>query len=186
MHVLMLAVHPDRTSLTYSLATEFERGLKAAGHTVHALDLEADHFSPVVSLAEHVMWRERQVPADVARYQEWVRAAQGLAFIYPIWWATPPALLQGWLQRVFTQGFAFDYIDGRPRGLLNAKAQLIVNVGSRDVRLESSYVEPLVGVLRYCGIGEINRLINWGIHPAAARVAIDTALQAAYAAGLGF
>lgn len=140
----------------------------------------------MVSRAELAAWGQGKVPDDTARYQGLVREAQGLAFAYPIWWATPPALLQGWLQRVFTQGFAFDYVDGRPQGLLRCKTQLIVNVGSRDLRLESSYVEPMVGVLRYCGIQDINRLINWGIHPGTARASIEAALQAAYAAGRSF
>ena len=186
MHVLILAVHPDPGSLTHALAREFERGLVSAGHTARALDLVADGFSPVASLPEYNAWNQRQVPPDMARYQDLVRSAQGLAFIYPIWWATPPALLQGWLQRVFTQGFAFDYVNGRALGLLTCKAQLIVNVGSRDPRLEPSYVEPMVGVLRYCGIQEINRLINWGIHPHTPVSAITHALQAAYAAGAAF
>lgn len=186
MHVLVVVAHPNAHSLTQALATEFTHGLKARGHGFEVLDLYAEDVTPVVSAAEHAGWAQKKVPPVIAAYQERVRAAEGLAFVYPIWWASPPAILQGWLQRLLTVGFAFDYVDGKPRGLLSQKVQLIVNVGSRDPGLNAYYIEPMRGVLNYCGLHNINALINWGVYPGMAPAVITDALRGAFAAGEGF
>jgi NAD(P)H dehydrogenase (quinone) len=186
MHVLVLVAHPNPKSLTRALAAEFIRGLHAAGHTPRLLDLQADAFSPIVAPEEYAGWAQQKIPEEIQQYQELVRGAQGLALIYPVWWAAPPAILQGWLQRVFTQGFAFQYEAGRPRGLLSHKVQLIVNIGSREPSLNAYYLEPIIGVLNFAGLHNINSLINWGIHPGTPKQVITEALQAAFAAGQGF
>ncbi len=186
MHVLVVVAHPHARSLTRALATEFMHGLKARGHSFDALDLQAEDFSPVVSPAEYAGWEQKQVPGQIQAYQDRLRAAQGLALVYPIWWASPPALLQGWLQRVLTPGFAFDHIDGRPTGLLQHKVQLIVNIGSRDPGLNPYYVEPILGVLNYCGMHNVNTLINWGVYAGMSGPVVTDALRAAFAAGEGF
>ncbi len=186
MHVLVVVAHPHARSLTRALATEFTHGLKARGHSFELLDLYAEDLSPVVSAVEYAGWEQKKVPTQVAAYQGRLRAAQGLALAYPIWWASPPALLQGWLQRVLTAGFAFDHVDGRPTGLLNHKVQLIVNIGSRDPSLNPSYVEPMLGVLNYCGLHNINTLINWGVYAGMSPSVITDALRAAFAAGEAF
>jgi putative NADPH-quinone reductase len=178
--------HPQARSLTRALATEFTHGLKARGHTFDLLDLQAEDFSPVVSAAEYAGWDHKQVSAQIQAYQARLAAAQGLALIYPIWWASPPAVLQGWLQRVLTAGFGFDHVDGRPTGLLRQKVQLIVNIGSRDPSLNPYYVEPMLGVLRYCGMHNVNTLINWGVYAGMAGSVVTDALRAAFAAGEAF
>jgi NAD(P)H dehydrogenase (quinone) len=186
MHVLVVVAHPHTRSLTRALATEFTHGLKARGHSFDLLDLQAEDFSPVVSAAEYAGWEQEQVPAQVRAYQARLRDAQGLVLVYPIWWASPPASLQGWLQRVLTPGFAFDHVDGRPTGLLDHKVQLIVNIGSRDPSLNPCYVEPMLGVFNYCGMHNVNTLINWGVYVGMPQSVITDALRAAFAAGEAF
>ena len=185
MQVLVVVAHPKKNSFTHALTQEFVRGLALAGHSHRLLDLYQDRFDPLVTAQELENWQSTPRPPEIQTLQEAVRSAQGLAFIYPVWWGTPPAMLQGWLQRVFTEGFAFEYTKGG-HGKLRHRAQLIINIGSHDERLHTYYVQPLVGVLEYCGIRDIRRLVNWGIHPATPGTAIEGALQAAFTAGREF
>ena len=77
--------------------------------------------------------QERYRPADVAEQQAKVRAADALAFIAPVYFVGFPAILKGWIERVFTLGFAFGLtsdawhgdIRGRIPLLRHEKAQII-------------------------------------------------------------
>lgn len=185
MEVLVVVAHPRQDSLTCELARRFCAGLRAAGHTATEADLYAEGFDPVVRPQEFTNWGQREVSVAARIEQERLERAQGLALVYPLWWSTPPAVLQGWLQRVFTQGFAFEYGAG-PHGRLRHKTQLIVSIGSRDQAQYSRYIEPILEVLRYCGITEIQTLVNWGVYPDAPQENIQGFLDAAYQSGLSF
>lgn len=106
-----------------------------------------------------------------------------MALVYPLWWAGPPALLQGWLQRVLSQGFAFQPGVG---GCLRQRAQLIVNVGSRDATQRNRYIEPMLGVLAYCGLKDVRVQANWGVYAGADRAALAGYLDTAEVAGRDF
>lgn len=182
MHALIVVAHPRRTSFTHSLASEFIRGLASATHSHDLLDLYGERFEPALTPAELAGLR----PEDVREHQSRVREAQGLVFIYPIWWSAPPAILQGWLQRVMTPGFAFRHDQGRRVSLLHHRAQMIINVGGGDHTLRAGYVGPFVRVLEYCGLAEIRDIVNWGIGPGMPAEVQRRALDAAFMAGKTF
>jgi NAD(P)H dehydrogenase (quinone) len=106
-------------------------------------------------------WRG-DLPVDTRREQDAVRWAQGLVFIYPIWWFGPPAILKGWIDRVFTRKFAFDFGPDGMLGLLAHERALIVNTLGGD---EATYqkegwhellVRPIAeGVLGACGVRNV-------------------------------
>ncbi len=185
MQVLLVVAHPDRTSLTHALAHEFVAGAAVHGHRFDWLDLYAEGFDPVASLEEYRAWPRREVSPEIVRQQARVQAAAGLVLCYPIWWATPPAILQGWLQRVFTQGFAFEYGAG-PHGRLRQQAQLIVNIGSRDESQRERYTDPILSVLNYCGMRDVSVLANWGVYSSSASGHIEACLARSREAGAAF
>ena len=168
MNVLTLVAHPQPTSFTYTLADAFEAGVVDAGHSTIRIDLYEQSFSALVSEKEMLLWKEGNVPSDVAHYQTMLSQADALALIYPVWWGMPPAILVGWLQRVLTQGFAFE--NGRKRtGLLEMPAQIIATIGSKDrpgERLFESYFSDLLGVFSYCGMHPHPPLACWGLNAA--------------------
>jgi len=185
MSVLVVTAHPDRRSLTHGLGERFSLGLEAAGIAVDRLDLYEAQFQPVLTAEELALWADGQRPQEVLEQQRRIGAAQGLALIYPVWWAAPPAILLGWLQRVFTEGFAYRYHD-KAEGLMPHPVQLIVSAGTRDEALRAAYVEPILGVLRYCGFGPMDALVNWGIYTKAPEDRIRAALDGAYEAAQSF
>ncbi|MCK7497367.1 MAG: NAD(P)H-dependent oxidoreductase [Comamonadaceae bacterium] len=138
--------NPD--SLSQSLAREFACGLTEAGHEYRLLDLYAEGFDPVLRAGE-LPGPAQALTEEVRRMQERVRAADGLVFVYPLWWGAPPAVLQGWLQRVFTYGFAFEFNKGAPQGLLRHRAQVLLTAGGTT---HSDPTAPLVESLQFCGM----------------------------------
>jgi putative NADPH-quinone reductase len=186
MQVLVVVAHPKSDSLTQALAAEFRRGLLGAGHEPIALDLYATGFDPVVPAWELSSGPARPLDPVVQEAQSYLRATQGLALVYPVWWGAPPAILQGWLQRVMTPGFAFQITAGRPQGQLRHKVQLLLTAGGTDRSITDRYAEPLIESLRFCGMQAIKAHINHGIFPGAPVSIIQPALAAAFEAGQGF
>jgi len=115
MHTYILFAHPSRRSFTWEVLQAFTQGLADAGHTFETCDLYAVDFKADMDLAQY----EREtsldpaapVPDDVLREQSRIDGADGLAFIYPVWWSDCPARLKGWFDRVLTYGYAYLYTD---------------------------------------------------------------------------
>lgn len=175
----MVVAHPRAQSFTHAAAARLCAGLCAGGHAPDLLDLYAEGFEPAVTAAE----LDRELPPLVRAQQARLALADGLALVYPLWWASPPAVLQGWLQRVLTQGFAFHPGAG---GCLRQRAQLIVNVGSRDATQYGRYIEPMLGVLAYCGLTDVRVQANWGVYTGAEKDLLERYLDQAEAAGRDF
>lgn len=123
--------------------------------------------------------RERYQPKDVLAQQEKVARAQGLAFIAPVHFLSFPVMLKGWLDRVWTPGFAYDLtaeawrgdINGR-RGLLTHQKALIMQTTIWD---ERSYDTGLRDAMRkvideytltYPGIKTVEHALFYAVHGA--------------------
>ena len=110
MHALIVVAHHDPQSLTHSVAAEVGAGLTASGHTFEIADLAAEGFDPRYTAADHRVHRTRATPpADVQAEQARIDRADALVLAFPIYWWSMPALLKGWVDRVFVNGWAIDY-----------------------------------------------------------------------------
>jgi NAD(P)H dehydrogenase (quinone) len=102
--ILLINGHPDPESFNFALAAAYRAGALAAGFDVRELVIRDLQFNPNLSRG----YRERtELEPDLLRAQEWIVWADHLVWIYPVWWAGLPALLKGFLDRVFLPGFAF-------------------------------------------------------------------------------
>ena len=110
MHALIVVAHHDPLSLTHSLAAEVAAGLADAGHTWEIADIAAQGFDPRFNAADHAVHRQQAAPpADVLAEQARIDRADALVLVYPVYWWSMPGLLKGWVDRVFSNGWAFDY-----------------------------------------------------------------------------
>jgi hypothetical protein len=114
MQVLVVHAHPSRTSFSRSIADTAEATLKAAGHDVTVVHLDDEHFRPAMSAEERLAYDTATpiLDAQVAVHADLVAAAEALVFVYPTWWAAPPAVLKGWMDRVLVPGVAFTFEPG--------------------------------------------------------------------------
>ena len=111
MKVLIIYCHPSKNSFTYKVKEAFIKGLESAGHSYEISDLYADGFNPVMSENEYIREgfynMDSPVAEDVLLEQKKINEADVIAFIYPDFWTSSPAMLEGWFQRVWTYGFAY-------------------------------------------------------------------------------
>jgi putative NADPH-quinone reductase len=113
VRVLLVHCHPVPDSFSHALRAAVQAGLARAGHEVDLLDLYAEDFRPVLS--EEERRRYHDVGPNLAGIEEHVarlKAAEALVFVYPTWWYGLPAILKGWLDRVWVPGATFTLTNG--------------------------------------------------------------------------
>lgn len=118
MRVLLVYCHPVPESFNAAVRDRAVAALEAAGHTVDLLDLYAEGFDPVLSADERRGYHEPGAnEAPVADHLARLKAADALIFVYPTWWYGPPAMLKGWLDRVWVPHATFEMPKpGKPIG----------------------------------------------------------------------
>ena len=108
MHTLVLFAHPESHSLTAEVARRIADGLTAAGGSAEIADIAAEGFDPRYTEDDlRVVRGLGAVPEDVRREQERVERADAIVLVHPVYWWSMPSLLKGWIDRVFTFGWAF-------------------------------------------------------------------------------
>lgn len=117
MRLLLVHCHPDPDSYGAALRRAAAEAIRAAGHELREIDLYAEGFDPVLSADE-----KRSYLPDTARniaaltsHVDALRWAEGWIAVYPTWIYGPPAMLKGWLERVWLPGVAFTVAKGRRR-----------------------------------------------------------------------
>lgn len=117
MRLLVIFCHPSKESFGAALFETACRTLRAAGHELRVHDLYREKFEPVLTIEE---WHDYLPHTDriIAKHSEHIedlRWAEGLVVIYPTWIYGVPAMLKGWLERVWLPGVSFDVADAKQR-----------------------------------------------------------------------
>lgn len=94
-----------------------------ASHSIDLIHLDKENFNPVMSAQDLKAFRDKKpVDRQVIGYQERLKNADHLIFIFPIWWELMPALMKGFIDKVIFPGLAYDYVNSsntRMKPLLN-------------------------------------------------------------------
>lgn len=116
MNVLVVYCHPDPESFNAAIRDTVVDALRQAGHQVRLLDLYADGFDPIMGCEERRAYHTKETnEAPVADHLAMIRQTDGLLFVYPTWWYGLPAMLKGWLDRVWVPHVTFSMPeDGQP------------------------------------------------------------------------
>lgn len=114
MRVLVLYAHPVETSYNAALHQATVAALKAGGHEVDDCDLYAEKFDPVMSRQERIDYHDEAINTlPVQGYVDRLRAAEALVLCTPVWNYNYPAILKGYIDRVFVPGVAFKLVNGK-------------------------------------------------------------------------
>lgn len=130
MNLLIIYTHPNHQSLNYAFLQEVIRGGQenTAIKEIKVLDLYEEGFNPVLVFNEHKRRRDMHTDPALASYREQLMWADKIAFIYPIWWGRPPAMLLGYIDQMFASGFAYRDKGGiLPEGLLKGKSVVCIS-----------------------------------------------------------
>ena len=189
MNVLIVHAHPEPQSFTTALKNLAVEQLSHAGHQVVVSDLYAMNFNPVASAADftarknpdylvyaleqRINYENQTIAADIAAEVEKVKAADLIIFSFPLHWFSVPAILKGWIDRVFVSGLTYGgkrfYDQG---GLKGKKALLSFTLGGREHMFGDTAIHgeietmlrPLLrGTLYYVGMDVLPPFIGYHI-----------------------
>jgi putative NADPH-quinone reductase len=108
MRLLAVHCHPSSESFGAAVTAAVIAAAREAGHELRLIDLYAEQFDPVMSGSE---WAGYHTPgrneAPVRAHLDLLKWADGLIFIYPTWWYSQPAMLKGWIDRVWVPHATF-------------------------------------------------------------------------------
>lgn len=108
MKLLIVYSHPVPESFNAAVRDTALEALKRGGHEVRLIDLHAEGFDPVMSAGERRDYHSEGLNETPVRdHIAQIRWAEGLVFIYPTWWYGLPAMLKGWLDRVWVPHVTF-------------------------------------------------------------------------------
>jgi NAD(P)H dehydrogenase (quinone) len=106
--IVEILCHPRAGSFNLALAACARRTLESLGHELILHDLYKEEFNPVLSASE--LTRSFSLDALVQTHCQELTECDGLLLFHPDWWGQPPAILKGWVDRVFRQGIAYDLV----------------------------------------------------------------------------
>ncbi len=157
MKILVVLAHPRRSSLSGQVADTFALAAMANGHTIEWADLVSEGFDPVLREPDEPDWNDPQKVYSPAVRREMARVERNDAtvMIYPIWWWSMPAVLKGWIDRVWNHGWAYG-----AQTFPQRRVWMIGVAGSGAAVYESrGYADAIktqidAGILDYCGIEE--------------------------------
>ena len=142
--VIVVVGHPDAAkSFNGAIANAVSATLAELGYAPKLRDLYAEGFNPVMPLSETNSPSDKAPVAMLAEMDD-VKKSVGLVFIHPNWWGGPPAILKGWIDRVFRNGFAYGFTEKGPWSALNDKIVQVFTTSNtpRDYEVDV-YGDPL-------------------------------------------
>ncbi len=159
MKHLIVFSHPSAQSLNGQFTQALAEFLLNKEHEVIIRDLYKLDFNPALSLDDLAGQRKGQVAEEVEKEQEYIRWADCITFIHPIWWTGLPAMMKGYIDRVFSYGFAYRYDQGIQKGLLSGKQAIIINTHGKshqeysDIEMDKALsLTSDKGIYIYCGL----------------------------------
>lgn len=163
MNVLIILGHPDNKSFNHAIAETCKTQIINKGHSVTFHDLYKEQFNAVLdpfNLAKD---------KNIEMYCSDLVNSDGIIIIHPNWWGQPPAIVKGWLDRVFLPEVAYTFVkdtEGKfvQKGLLKAQFAIVLNTSNTSEELEEKiYKDPLETIWRnrvfkFCGISNFKRM----------------------------
>lgn len=167
MKHLILYAHPNPNSFNHAILETTVKTLESKGQEVKVRDLYALDFNAILKGSDFEGFQSGNTPQDIKKEQEYISKADVITFIYPVWWTGLPAILKGYVDRVFSYGFAYQYgEDGNVIGLLKGKKGLIINTHGtpKEIYDANGMTDALkktsdTGIFEFCGVEVTDHLL---------------------------
>lgn len=161
--ILVVVSHPNPKSYTRAVFDAVIAGL--GGADVRTIDLHAEGFDPVLLVDDEHRRRDLDKVEETRAHRELVAWCDALVFVYPVWWGGFPAMLKGWIDRVFVSGLTYSFRERPktavfPTGLMKDKAAHFFYTLDSPwwvALIDPGWVSNFFTVFWYCGFSPIRR-----------------------------
>jgi putative NADPH-quinone reductase len=164
MKVMVIIGHQntEKNSFCHAIARTAVQELEAVGHEAIYHDLYDENFDPILPHDEIPKGSNRD--PVVQKHCDEATAAGGFVVVHPNWWGQPPAILKGWVDRVFCQGVAYEFGEaGAVIAHFEGKKAVVFTTSNtpRDLEIEL-FGDPLENLWKncifgFCGAGDFHR-----------------------------
>ena len=153
MNILIITAHPKEASLDGEILKRIQANLPKS-HNIKLLNLYQEDFDPVLRYEQR---RDMKDDPSTENYRQLITWADQLIFIFPIWWGGMPAILKGFIDRVFAAGFAYSYKGITPVAHLKGKKAWIITTHDTPAIFAKLFVQDYGRILKkqvlgMCGI----------------------------------
>ncbi|MBU1198491.1 MAG: NAD(P)H-dependent oxidoreductase [Nanoarchaeota archaeon] len=158
MKALIIYAHPSTGGHNEQILKETISNLKSRKISYEVLDLYKMKYDPVLHENEHYTRGNYTVSKQNKAIQQKIKKSDLLVFIYPVWWSSMPAIMKGFIDRIFISRFAFKYVNGLPQGLLKGKKALVFITTGGSTFLTKVFMGNMPAklikrqILGFCGI----------------------------------
>lgn len=171
MKTLLVICHPRRDSLTAAVADAF--AAHAPDIAFERADLYAEGFDPRLGLEDEPDWENprKRYSLEVRREMARVERNEATVMVFPVWWWSVPAMLKGWIDRVWNNGWAYGGAVYPHR-----RAWMIGVCGSDAAAFAARGYDTAIrtqldiGVLDYCGVPERRVELLYGVNDGGAAI----------------
>lgn len=170
MKILIIYSNHHQGNFNWELLERLKKDLLRNGHEFVVRDLYQLDFDPVLRTRDFEMISSGNIPADIETEQSFVSWADAMVFIYPVWWGGMPAIVKGYIDKVFSWGFAYKSNINGVYPLLTGKNVVVLNsLGQSRAEYEKGMFQAMnlvnvEGVFGFCGIKVASQLYFSSIH----------------------
>lgn len=156
-HIAILNGHPNPGSFSHALSAAYKAGALESGAAVKEIDMATLDFNPNLKYG----YRQRQeLEPDLQGAWEIILWADHLVWVHPVWWGGFPALMKGFIDRLFLPGMAYKYRENSvwwDKLLKGKTAHIITTLDQPGWYYRLSFGRPSVNQLRrsileFCGV----------------------------------
>jgi len=120
MNSLIIIAHPKKDSFSFAMAEKYIGLAKVKGYKIEIIDLYREKNQQPFFNFDNANKLEKT--SEMEYFQEKIKWADELVFIFPYWWGGMPSILKNFFEWNLSKGFAFTYVNSRPKGLLTNKS----------------------------------------------------------------
>lgn len=155
--ILIINGHPNENSLSFAFAAAYKKGALASNADVQEIIIAHLKFNPNLEFGYQ---KKTKLEPDLIDAWEKIKWADHLVWIHPVWWGGLPAIMKGFIDRIFLPGFAFQYRENSvywDKLLTGKTAHIITTLDQPNWYYWLVYNRPSVNQLKkstleFCGI----------------------------------
>ncbi len=173
MSVLVIVGHPNPNSFNHALAAAYVEGAARTGATVERIDLHTLDFDLSLRGGHDA---DQPLEPDLVEARAAIDRAEHVVVVFPVWWGGMPALMKGFVDRIFLPGWAFKYTDGPfPERLMAGKSARLVTTMDAPVWYYSTvygrtvHRSAISSWLKYVGFGPVRQSVVYALRELDAR-----------------
>lgn len=170
MNILIVYSNHHQGNFNEELLLHLQQDSAFSGNELVVRDLYAMDFDPVLRSKDLARFSAGQIPDDIGQEQEYIRWADLVLFVFPVWWGGMPAIMKGYIDKVFAWGFAYGSENGRIMPLLTGKKAMIVSTqGQSQEDYEQGMFQAMTtlyrqGIFDFCGIEMLDPVFVASVH----------------------